>query len=207
MLYVFYQTLDENKPKWQLDNGLIGANPGLGFRPMPPESNVESTLVWFEAANTKNTEYWIGALDEFLECKILSSPFIDLFYILIDNGWLFFAAYTKEDKEAEKNRVACDFTNPPQNGKVCRVDVSKERFGICSKERDYGYSKSSPCVFLKLNKVSFWCQFFNNKAINFIYFLRSTTGILFSTTNQVTCLIWCLMIWRKLSMIQLMIRM
>lgn len=32
MLYVFYQTLDESKPKWQLDNGLIGANPGLGFR-------------------------------------------------------------------------------------------------------------------------------------------------------------------------------
>lgn len=70
MLYVFYQTLDENKPKWQLDNGLIGANPGLGFRPMPPESNVESTLVWFEAANEKNTEYWIGALNEFLTCKL-----------------------------------------------------------------------------------------------------------------------------------------
>lgn len=73
MLYVFYQTLDESKPKWQLDNGLIGANPGLGFRPMPPESNVESTLVWFEAANEKNTEYWIGALDEFLECEFYIS--------------------------------------------------------------------------------------------------------------------------------------
>lgn len=69
MLAVFWQTLDENKPKWQLDNGLIGSNPGLGFRPMPPESNVESTLVWFEAANEKNTDYWIGALDEFLECR------------------------------------------------------------------------------------------------------------------------------------------
>lgn len=66
MLAVFYQTLDENKPKWQLDDGLIGSNPGLGFRPMPPESNVESTLVWFEASNDKNTEYWIGALNEFL---------------------------------------------------------------------------------------------------------------------------------------------
>jgi Sodium / potassium ATPase beta chain len=67
---VFYQTLDENKPKWLLDNGLIGNNPGLGFRPMPPESNVESTLVWFEAANDKNTEYWTTALDEFLQSKI-----------------------------------------------------------------------------------------------------------------------------------------
>lgn len=82
MLYVFYQTLDENKPKWELDNGLIGANPGLGFRPMPPESNVESTLVWFEAANEKNTEYWIGALDEFLYCEFLFHSQLT-FYILI----------------------------------------------------------------------------------------------------------------------------
>lgn len=70
MLAVFYQTLDANKPKWELDNGLIGSNPGLGFRPMPPESNVESTLVWFEAANEGNTKYWVEALDEFLECKL-----------------------------------------------------------------------------------------------------------------------------------------
>lgn len=69
MLAVFYQTLDENKPKWQLDNGLIGSNPGLGFRPMPPESNVESTLVWFEASKDENIEYWISAIDEFLDGK------------------------------------------------------------------------------------------------------------------------------------------
>lgn len=67
---VFYQTLDMHEPKWQLRDGLIGANPGLGFRPMPPESNVESTLVWFEAANEKNTEHWINALDEFLESEL-----------------------------------------------------------------------------------------------------------------------------------------
>jgi sodium/potassium-transporting ATPase subunit beta len=73
MLAVFYQTLDENKPKWQLDDGLIGSNPGLGFRPMPPESNVESTLVWFEASNDGNTDYWIGALDEFLKSEFAGS--------------------------------------------------------------------------------------------------------------------------------------
>lgn len=67
---VFYQTLDENKPKWRLNEGLIGSNPGLGFRPMPPESNVESTLVWFEASNDKNTEYWVNTLDDFLKSKL-----------------------------------------------------------------------------------------------------------------------------------------
>lgn len=64
---VFYQTLDVHQPKWKLNDGLIGSNPGLGFRPMPDESNVESTLIWFEAANIHNTKHWISALDEFLE--------------------------------------------------------------------------------------------------------------------------------------------
>lgn len=74
---MFYQTLDDQKPKWMLDNGLIGSNPGLGFRPMPEESNVESTLIWFEASNDRNTEYWIGALNDFTKSK-----FINLFHAI-----------------------------------------------------------------------------------------------------------------------------
>lgn len=137
---VFYQTLDESKPKWQLKDGLIGANPGLGFRPMPPESNVESTLVWFEAANEKNTEHWINALDEFLE------------------------TYTTINKEDEKNRKDCTPEMERNDGKVCRVDVTPTKFNICTKEQDYGYSKSSPCVFLKLNKIYGWNPEFYNKS-------------------------------------------
>lgn len=67
--------------------------------------------------------------------------------------FMFIAAYTDVKKEDEKNRVDCDKNSPPQNGKVCRVDVTPSQFGICTKEQNYGYPKSSPCVFLKLNKV------------------------------------------------------
>lgn len=67
MLAVFYQTLDPNAPKWQLDNSLIGSNPGLGFRPMPPESNVESTLIWYKASDEGNYLHWTRELDKFLE--------------------------------------------------------------------------------------------------------------------------------------------
>lgn len=75
---VFYQTLDDQKPKWMLDNGLIGSNPGLGFRPMPEDSNVESTLIWFEASNERNTKYWIEALNDFTKSK-----FLEYFYFKI----------------------------------------------------------------------------------------------------------------------------
>lgn len=173
MLAVFWQTLDENKPKWQLDNGLIGSNPGLGFRPMPPESNVESTLVWFEASDSKNTEYWIGALDEFLLSKFWKRP------LKIKINFLNFLAYTDVKKEDEKNRVECDKNSPPQNGKVCRVDVTPSQFGICTKEQNYGYPKSSPCVFLKLNKVRHFFAILFNLKLNFVFSdLRMVSSLL-----------------------------
>jgi len=39
---VFYQTVDDNRPKLQGDSSLLKANPGLGYKPMP---DIETTLV------------------------------------------------------------------------------------------------------------------------------------------------------------------
>lgn len=51
MLVIFYQTLDAFQPKWTLDASLIGTVPGLGFRPRPPMSNIDSTLIYFKVAS------------------------------------------------------------------------------------------------------------------------------------------------------------
>lgn len=66
---LFATTLIEGRPKWELEQSIIGTNPGLGFRPMPPESNVESTLIWYEKNNPKNSEYWVNELEHFLKGK------------------------------------------------------------------------------------------------------------------------------------------
>lgn len=42
---------------------------GLGFRPMPPEANLGSTLIWYKASKPENMEYWFKTLDKFLEGK------------------------------------------------------------------------------------------------------------------------------------------
>jgi hypothetical protein len=42
---------------------------GLGFRPMPPESNVESTLIWYKASDKDNIKYWTDEIDTFLKSK------------------------------------------------------------------------------------------------------------------------------------------
>lgn len=44
MLAIFYQTVDESKPKLTGTDSLLKANPGMGFQPMP---DVEYTLVRF----------------------------------------------------------------------------------------------------------------------------------------------------------------
>ena len=48
MLMAFFQTLDDKQPTWNSESGgLIGSNPAMGFRPGPPDNQIESTLIWF----------------------------------------------------------------------------------------------------------------------------------------------------------------
>lgn len=126
MLAVFWQTLDMKMPKYQLGESLIGSNPGLGFRPMPKEDNVESTLIWYKASDNGNVEAWTTQIDEFLE------------------------PYHQE----EDNRVDCSFDNPPPEGKVCKVPMNE--WSSCTKTNRYNFKKKSPCIFLKLNKIFNW---------------------------------------------------
>lgn len=64
-----------------------------------------------------------------------------------------FAAYHVAQKlpGGGKNQQVCDFDQPPQDGKVCEVNV--KNFQPCTMEMGYGFNRSSPCIFIKLNKV------------------------------------------------------
>lgn len=72
LLAIFWQTLETEKPKWELSESIIGTNPGLGFRPMPPEANLGSTLVWYKANRPENMRYWHDTVDNFLAGNFLS---------------------------------------------------------------------------------------------------------------------------------------
>lgn len=77
---------------------------------------------------------------------------------------IIFAAY--KNVTASGNVVICDYNTPPPEGKVCFVDVKD--FEPCTKEKGFSYSRGSPCVFLKLNKVSAVSVFFMYRYINFV---------------------------------------
>lgn len=45
MLFAFFATLDDKEPSWDTtSNGIIGKNPGVGFRPMPPEERLVTPI-------------------------------------------------------------------------------------------------------------------------------------------------------------------
>lgn len=90
---------------------------------MPSEDHVESTLVWYD--RNQPVDYWVDEITNFLEeYKHLNA----------------------------KNRVECSFQKPPQKGQVCYVEFN-DVFERCTSQYDYGFSKGTPCIFLKLNKV------------------------------------------------------
>jgi len=141
MLLIFYQTLDPKIPRWQNTNGIIGGNPGVGFRPGPDNKSIESTLIWFRHGDDNgNWQAWVNRLDKFLE------PYNDTV-----------TPKDKDGKEMTVDRVDCEnLEDGPGDNQVCKVDTSVLFQGDCTKEKHYGYREGNPCILLKLNKIYGW---------------------------------------------------
>lgn len=59
-------SLSAIEPKWQQDDSLIGSNPGLGLRPLS-ENTDRGSLIWYDAKDKSQVDYWTGLLSEFLQ--------------------------------------------------------------------------------------------------------------------------------------------
>lgn len=76
-------------------------------------------------------------------------------------------AYIDNKDQGDRNQMHCDFNTPAQAGKACTVDVSN--FGPCNSKNGFGYNSSSPCVFLKLNRVRIVNSIIREIVINMIF--------------------------------------
>lgn len=59
-----------------------------------------------------------------------------------------------------QNQKHCDFDTYPRDDQVCALDISQLK--DCSSINGYGFNKSAPCVFLKLNRIFGWKPIFYN---------------------------------------------
>ncbi|KAK0159749.1 hypothetical protein PV327_010829 [Microctonus hyperodae] len=121
-------TLSDERPRYILDESLIGTNPGLAIRPMDDSG----LFISYSSSNETQVKYWIDLIDKFLEDYKNSSR-------LINGG---------------RNQQICNYKQKARKGMTCNVDVSD--WGPCTSEEGYGFNNSSPCIFIKLNKIIGW---------------------------------------------------
>ncbi|KAF2890294.1 hypothetical protein ILUMI_15879, partial [Ignelater luminosus] len=99
----------------------------LIFEPKPLVS--ESTLIWYNSSNAKDTSYWINRLDEFLE------------------------PYTNRH-ESETNIVACSRGKPPKADSNLVCDVKINDWSLCVNSQAYNFNsfRGGPCIYLTIDK-------------------------------------------------------
>jgi len=138
-LWVFYQTLDNYIPKLQTSSSYIGANPGLGYRPMRTDTDPYSSLIWFRHGGQGNWDDLKRNLDRFL--------------IEYEPG---------RDANAGNTQTNCGFDRmgPLREDEACEFNkewLSDEGTDKkCISEEHYGYLHGKPCILLKLNRVYGW---------------------------------------------------
>jgi len=147
-LSVFLAFLNEKAPMWNTEDSLIGTNPGMGYRPHPHDSKIESTLIWYRHGKvngnwngTSKDIGWYGRLKNDLQ------------------------HYHNESYQSNIGRtdgrtfVECGRLGSvkPGPGHICKIN-REELFveGGCTDENYYGYPEAKPCIMIKLNKIFAW---------------------------------------------------
>lgn len=107
----------------------------------------------YASSKPEQIDYWVDQLNDFLERKLIR--FDDLFMeISLESSIIILPAYRNSSAlpGGGTNQKICDFDNLPRDDQVCAVVM--DDFKDCSPDNGYSYAKSSPCIFLKLNRVS-----------------------------------------------------
>lgn len=131
MLAVFYQTVDEKRPKLTGSSSLLKGNPGMGFQPMP---DVEYTLVRFQIPS-KTYKPHVDSIKKVLK------PYLE-------------NAAKPKNKRAD---VDCESGARPGKDEACRVDVAALT-EECNVDNNFGFDSSlkQPCILLRLNRIFDW---------------------------------------------------
>jgi sodium/potassium-transporting ATPase subunit beta len=145
---IFFQTVSSDVPKLILEDSVIGANPGLGYRPAGGLGfqtkggdykgySVYSSLIWFRHGGDGNFGRLRENLDRFLE--------------EYEPGY-----HPSQGSTLTK----CNFETKRKPDESCefdKEDLSNDGADIkCISAEHYGYYYGKPCILLKLNRIYNW---------------------------------------------------
>merc|ERR1711936_1254642 len=129
----------DDRPSWDVDSdSIIGKNPGVGYRPMPPEKFIESTLIWFRDGNYNgNWDHWVDRLEEHVKDYKNDS---------------YASALGDEYKGIECGELAQN--KPGKNNQFCKINKSEIFQGRCNSQNKYGFAQGNEAL---NNRVWFEC--------------------------------------------------
>lgn len=160
---IFFQTVDFYIPKYIQGAGVMGDNPGLGFRPAGglglkrdangtkqfSEPSVYSSLIWFRHGAGGNWGDLKTSMDNYL------AQYEPGFFA--NQG----ASLTKCDFEntplTPKNRELGDWAHKDKSCEFNKEWLSDQGSDYkCITQEDYGYRFGKPCILIKLNRIYDW---------------------------------------------------
>ena len=134
MLFIFLQTIESDRPKWQGDESLIGSSPGVGIVPTQPDATIDSSMIIFNKdkkrmsaqSHVPGYETWTHNMNKFLKQRY-------------------------SDDASKACSPGDDQDHFEQHGnEPCNFDTNL--LGDCGKQ-PFGYNEGKPCIFLKLNRL------------------------------------------------------
>lgn len=131
-----YSVFIRTTPEWQSDAFMIESIPGWRYGPKEPDDSA-NTLISFNSDSPQSYKKWTNVIEDFL------------------------SEYTNTRRHAN-NVVLCDYDRFPRPGSVC-IPEYKDWFP-CTKENNFGFDKSSPCVFIRFNKITNWTPVYYNNS-------------------------------------------
>jgi len=164
--FLFRLTISDKYPKYQLDDSLIGSNPGVGLRPRNPRERVESALISYRSGSNGDYAHWVEALASYLnESDPISAN--NQSEILRDCSKV--GAKSEMKQDGEFSDAICPFDNssiPPE----------------CTLAQNFSFPLGKPCLLLKLNRIYGWKpEPFVERPDSFPKGIQFTPGNLFIT--------------------------
>jgi len=134
-LNIFFLTIEDDKPRWTLDESLIGSNPGVGIKPVMYDEKIDSSMYVFDVSDDDQTPTdKDGEGPKNIDYVVRMQKFLE--------------KYDKTDGLHE-----CTDNNDKNKGN-CIFD--KSVLGACG-TKNFGYMPEDgvikPCILLKLNKI------------------------------------------------------